>query len=254
MTSQAQATINFGNWVSIRTILAPTVLAAVCAGLAFLTPYLLVPAGIFLFVAGYFLYARYLFSPKGGNIQERIHSLVLENLTWDGKGKALDIGCGSAALTIDVARKFPSSNVVGTDYWGGNWEYSQRICQTNAELMQVVERVDFQKASASSLPFPDGEFDAVVSNLVFHEVKDTANKIDLIKEALRVLKKGGKFALQDLFYLRRLYGDPAELVKTIEKWGARKVELKSTKDVSFIPTALKLPFMVGTLGLISGER
>jgi ubiquinone/menaquinone biosynthesis C-methylase UbiE len=114
--------------------------------------------------------------------------------------------------------------------------------------------VTFQKASASSLPFPDEQFDAVVSNLVFHEVKDTSDKLGLIKEALRVLKKGGKFALQDLFYLERMFGKPEVLLRTIRSWGIRDVELIETSNSSFIPTALKLPFMVGTLGLIKGEK
>ena len=128
------------------------------------------------------------------------------------------------------------------------------MCRENPCLKQVEGRVDFQKASASSLPFTEGVFDAVVSNLVFHEVRDSPNKIELVKEALRVLKKGGKFALQDLFYIKRLYGEPYDLVKTIERWGVKTVEFKSTKDSPFIPAALKLPLMVGTLGLITGEK
>jgi ubiquinone/menaquinone biosynthesis C-methylase UbiE len=38
------------------------------------------------------------------------------------------------------------------------------------------------------LPFADEHFDAVVSNFVFHEVKDVKDKRAVIKEALRVLK------------------------------------------------------------------
>ena len=165
MSAEVQKAVNYGNWVSTRIILAPTIFAVVCFALAFLSLYLLIPAGMLSLTAGYFIYARYLFSSKGGNVQERLHSLVLESLAWDGKGKALDIGCGSAALTIDLALKFPLSSVVGTDYWGGSWEYSQKVCQTNACLKHVEGRVTFQKASASSLPFSDGQFDAVVGIL-----------------------------------------------------------------------------------------
>ena len=177
-----------------------------------------------------------------------------DHLDWDGNGRALDIGCGSAALAIEIARKFPLSKVVGTDYWGGNWEYSQKVCHENAEQQQVQDRVAFQKSSASSLPFADGEFDAVVSNLVFHEVKDTRDKLGLIKEVLRVLKKGGKFTVQDLFYIERMFGKSVDLLATIRSWGVLEVELIETRNSSFIPAALKLPFMVGTLGLIKGEK
>jgi SAM-dependent methyltransferase len=254
MSHRPEKAVNYGNWVSSRIIAAPAALAVVFAALSFLTLLLLIPAAIFLFVAAYFAYARRLFSPSGGNVQQQVRDLVLGNIGWDGNGKALDIGCGSAALAIGIAQRFPCSTVVGTDYWGGNWEYSQKACQENAAQQHVEDRVTFQNASASSLPFPDEEFDAVVSNLVFHEVKDTPDKLALIKEALRVLKKGGAFTFQDLFYIERMYGKPQDILWTIRSWGIRKVELIETRNSSFIPTALRLPFMVGTLGLIMGVK
>jgi SAM-dependent methyltransferase len=254
MSARHEEVANYGNWVSFRIILAPAVLALLFVASSLLTFWLLVPAAICLVIALYFVYARYLFSPKGGNVQEKVRNLILENLDWDGKGTALDIGCGSASLAIGIAQKFPCSTVVGTDYWGGNWEYSKKVCEENALLQKVEDRVSFQQASASSLPFRDEQFDAVVSNLVFHEVKDTPNKVDLIKEALRVLKNGGRFTLQDLFYIHRMYGTPEELCNAVKSWGVQKVQFVSTKSSSFIPAALQLPFMVGTLGLIKGKK
>jgi ubiquinone/menaquinone biosynthesis C-methylase UbiE len=254
MDAKQEKVTNYGNWVSTRIIAAPAVLAVILAASSLLTLFLLIPAVIFFLIAVYFAYARYLFSPRGGDVQEKVRNLILENLSWDGIGKALDIGCGSAALTIGIAQKFPCSKVVGTDYWGGNWEYSQKVCLENAEQQQVQHRVAFQKGSASTLPFADEEFDAVVSNLVFHEVKDTPDKLGLIKEALRVLKKGGKFTLQDLFYVERMFGKTEDLRATVRSWGVREVELIETRNSFFIPAALKLPFMVGTLGLLKGEK
>jgi ubiquinone/menaquinone biosynthesis C-methylase UbiE len=114
--------------------------------------------------------------------------------------------------------------------------------------------VVFQKASASKLPFDNGFFDAAVSNLCFHEVADAEDKREIIREALRVVKKGGKFAFQDLFYLKQFYGTPDELVATLKSWGITKIEFIETRNASFIPAALKLPFMVGRIGIISGEK
>lgn len=254
MAEKGKEVANYGNWVSSRIILAPAVFGLIFAAISFLSLYLLIPAGAFLLVAGYFAYTRRLFSPKGRNLQEKIRSLVLNHIEWTKSGTALDIGCGSGALTIGLAKKFSQLKVVGTDYWGGSWQYSQSLCLSNAQIENVEHRVSFQKASASALPFANQEFDIVVSNLVFHEVRDSSNKIDLIKEALRVLKKGGKFVFQDLFFIRHYYGKPEDLVQTIKDWGVGKAELIPTKDSTFIPLALKLPFMVGTLGLITGEK
>ncbi len=104
------------------------------------------------------------------------------------------------------------------------------------------------------MPFENNYFDAAVSNLVFHEVQDTKDKRDVIKEALRVVKKGGTFAFQDLFHEKRIYGDIEDLLETIRNWGVESVEFSSTKDSKFIPKALKLPFMVGTIGIIYGKK
>jgi ubiquinone/menaquinone biosynthesis C-methylase UbiE len=246
--------ISHGNWVSTRIILVPIVLTIIFSVLVLLSPYMLIPTGMSLLTLVYFIYARYLFSPRGRNIQAKVRSLVVDNLRWEGNGHALDIGCGSGALTIELAKRFASSVVVGADYWPLGWGYSEEICRQNAQLENVANRVSFVRATASALPFNDEEFDAVVSNLVFHEIRDTSNKVSLIKEALRVLKKGGKFSFQDLFGIKQYYGDSGELIDTLKKWGISKVEYIDTRQMPFIPTALKLPFMIGTLGLLTGEK
>ncbi len=209
---------------------------------------------LFWVVAAYFAYAQYLFSPSGGNVQNQIWETVISNLDWNGEGKALDIGCGNGALTMKVARRFPSAQVIGIDYWGGRWEYSKKVCEANAQAEGVSGRVVFEKASASKLPFSDGYFDAAVSNICFHEVTDAKDKREIIREALRVVKKGGNFSFQDLFLLKQAYGEVDKLVETIKSWGVARVEFVETNNAEFIPQALKLPFMVGRIGIIKGEK
>jgi ubiquinone/menaquinone biosynthesis C-methylase UbiE len=112
----------------------------------------------------------------------------------------------------------------------------------------------FQKASAVSLPFDDGYFDAAVSNFVFHEVGDAKDKREVIREALRVVRKGGTFAFQDEFLIKQFYGDPDDLIAIIKSWGINKVEFVQTRDANFIPRALRLPFLLGTMSIIAGQK
>jgi len=93
-----------------------------------------------------------------------------------------------------------------------------------------------------------------VSNLCFHEVADSKDKRGVIREALRVVKKDGKFAFQDLFLLKSMYGDVDDLVATIKSWGVSEVEFVETRNAPFIPAVLKLPFMVGRIGIIRGRK
>jgi SAM-dependent methyltransferase len=245
----------YGNWVSTKFIFVPGVLGLLFGGLAFLFSVFGVVAAIFLLCFLYFAYARYLFSPRGGNIQARMQDLVLDRMTgWDGIGKVLDIGCGNGPSTIQIAKRYPQAEAIGIDYWGKAWEYSKGACERNAEIEGVAGRVVFERASASSLPFDEGAFDVVISNLVFHDVGDVKDKRELIKEALRVVKKGGWFVFQDLFLWKLVYGEVDDLLETISSWGIETIEFVDTSNSEFIPTALKLPFMLGTVGILCGMK
>jgi SAM-dependent methyltransferase len=247
-------TPNYSNWVSSKFVYIPGIISLVFFGLMLIFPLLMIVAIFFGLIAIYFAYAYYRFSPAGGNIQARIQDLVLSNLDWDGNGKALDIGCGNAPLSINLAKKYPHAQIKGIDFWGEAWDYSKGVCEQNAGIEGVADRVTFQKASAAALPFEDESFDAAVSNLVFHEVSDAKDKREVIYEALRVVRRGGRFAFQDLFLWKQVYGETDDLIATIKSWGISKVEFIPTCDEAFIPAGLKLPFMVGTLGILYGDK
>ena len=95
---------DYGNWVPKRLIYGSFVI-----GLVFLVStlwflFLVIPAALFFLVAAFFVYARYKFSSAGGNVQNSIWELVLSHLDWNGKCKALDIGCGNGVLAIKLAQ------------------------------------------------------------------------------------------------------------------------------------------------------
>jgi len=246
--------VNYGNWVAKKFIYVPAFLAIVFWGLSFLSIFFLIGTFLFLIPAVYFIYAYRQFSPGGGNLQAKIWNLALKQLVWGGTGKLLDIGCGNGALSIEAAKNYPDAHIIGIDCWSGQWNYSKESCEKNAQLVSVSERTSFQKANAAKLPFTDGFFDVVVSNFVFHEVRDVKDKRAVIKEALRVLKKDGVFVFQDLFLWKKVYGETEELLATIQSWGIQEVKLVDTSRQSFIPRAMKLPFMVGQIGVIYGKK
>jgi SAM-dependent methyltransferase len=248
------AAANYGNWVSSKLVYGSALLSALFMGLSFLHPAFIIGMTPFLASLAYFMYARRAFSPHGRDIQAKLWELVLDRLNWNGDGRALDIGCGNGPLTIALAARHPKAHATGIDSWGKAWDYSKAVCGRNAEALGVAGRTDFQRASASALPFDDELFDAVVSNFVFHEVSDAKDKRELIKEALRVIKKGGHFAFQDLFLAEGLYGGIDDLLETIRGWGIAEVSFADTSVSDFIPRALKLPFMVGRIGIVFGTK
>ncbi|HWS29699.1 MAG TPA: class I SAM-dependent methyltransferase [Clostridia bacterium] len=255
----------YGNWVSNTLIrkfamlflpffISDTAMFVFVSGWIPLKVFLSLFAVFCLVCVWYFIRAKRLFAAEGGDVQNKVLDVLISHIVWNGKGQVLDIGCGSGALTVRLAKKYREAKITGIDYWGSGWDYHREQCEENAELEGVKDRIHFQRASASKLPFESESFDLVVSNLTFHEVKDVKSKLDVVKEALRVIKKGGRFVFQDLFLMKQYYGAPEELIAAVKAMGVGGVQLVNTSKASFIPRVLKLPFMIGTLGLIYGEK
>ena len=146
-------------------------------------------------------------------------------------GVGLDVGCGSGALAIACAKRNPNASFVGLDRWGKEYaSYNKPLCESNAKA-EGVKNVTFRRGDATKLDFPDEHFDAVVSNYVYHNIPGDRQAILL--ETLRVLKKGGVFALHDIFSKSK-YGDMQAFVQRLKDMGYEDVRLIDTTDGTFI--------------------
>jgi ubiquinone/menaquinone biosynthesis C-methylase UbiE len=147
-------------------------------------------------------------------------------------GKGLDVGCGSGALTIACARRNPEAEMVGLDRWGVEYaSFSRELCEQNAAA-EGVANTRFIKGDAVHLEFADETFDAVVSNYVYHNIMGK-NRQGLLLETLRVLKKGGTFAIHDSMPRVR-YGDMEGFVRRLKAEGYEDVRLLPTDDGLFM--------------------
>jgi ubiquinone/menaquinone biosynthesis C-methylase UbiE len=210
---------------------------------------------IALFIS--FLYPAclyYAFSPQGENIQEKVYNLIIETLGKNVGDTALDIGTGNGILAIKLAQRHPQVQVTAMDYWGKNWEYSRSVCEGNARLLGVSDRVRFMKGDAAALEFPDTGFDIVVSNLTFHEVSSVKEKRYVVKEALRVLKTGGRFAFVDYFMEERYYGETSEFRDFLRSLGLAQVEFQPLYEKLPISKFLRHPKAFGRVAILYGVK
>ena len=158
---------------------------------------------------------------------------VAEYVNLPEGGRCLDVGCGSGALAIAVAKRNPQATVTGIDRWGAEYaSFSKRLCEDNARAEGVAERIAFAQGDALKLDFPDGAFDAVTSNYVYHNIPGRDRQAILL-ETLRVLKKGGTFAIHDIFSKAK-YGDMQAFVKRLKDMGYENVELIPTDNGRFM--------------------
>lgn len=106
---------------------------------------------------------------KGG-MMEKVHQTILSSLDFDGHGSLLEVGCGSGALAVRAALTWPEAKITGLDYWGAMYNYSKALCEKNAASEGVGKQCGFVHGDANKLDFPDGSFDAVISNYVYHNI------------------------------------------------------------------------------------
>ena len=134
----------------------------------------------------------------GSNIREeflaagiRLNELMVEYGSIDATSKVLDVGCGNGNAAIWLARN-SGAHVTGVDLSG------VRVANAMESLKDVPELADklaFEKASATDLPFPEGTFTHFWSQATIYHVPD---KVKVLEEAYRVLQTGGMMIFDDL--------------------------------------------------------
>lgn len=257
---------NYGNWVPEKALYMLFGAAVVLGAIAVIVqvvlskPVITAAAGVLcvlaLIMAVYMLICHETFAFGKGNMMAGVHEHLVEHLDWNGEGRLLDIGCGAAALTVRCAKAFPKAQITAMDYWGAEWNYAKEQCEKNAQIEGVADRTSFQKGDAAKLDFPDESFDAAVSNFVFHEVRTAKDKRDVVREALRIVKKGGVFSFQDMFSQKALYGDMEQFVRELKAEGISEVHYIGNleKKLDFIPGFVTTPWMISGMGIIYGKK
>jgi ubiquinone/menaquinone biosynthesis C-methylase UbiE len=252
--------VEYGNWIRKKNLFILGLIALGAGALIFIPlgfVYRLTMTILFILTLISFLfplYAYVMFSQKGGKFQEKVYNLIIQSLGTNVKGGILDIGSGNGVLAVKLAQQHSEAEVLGMDYWGKNWEYSKSVCEKNARIANVQSRVRFQKGDAAALDFAAGTFDAATSNLTFHEVKSVADKREVVREALRVVKPGGAFAFVDYFFDEQYYGKASEFESYLKNLNLSQFEYKPLQGMIALPVLLKHPKILGKVGIIYGKK
>jgi ubiquinone/menaquinone biosynthesis C-methylase UbiE len=101
------------------------------------------------------------------------------------RGSALDVGCGTGALAARLAGA--GYEVVGLDPSEG----MLRVLEKRTSRVRAV------RGSGTSIPFPDGSFDLVLSVAVMHHIAAAADVRRTLAEMVRVTSPGGRVLVWD---------------------------------------------------------
>jgi SAM-dependent methyltransferase len=120
----------------------------------------------------------------------------------------LDLGSGGGIdVLLSAKRVGPTGNAYGLDMT----EDMLALAREN-QRQAGVENVEFLKGEIENIPLPDNSVDVVISNCV---INLSADKDRVLREAFRVLKPGGRFAVSDVVVRGEV---PDEVRKSMLLW------------------------------------
>jgi arsenite methyltransferase len=132
----------------------------------------------------------------------------------------LDLGSGGGIDVLLSARRVgPTGKAYGFDMT----DEMLALAEENKRKSGLTN-VEFLKGEIENIPLPDQSVDVIISNCVINLSSD---KDRVLKEAFRVLKPGGRFAISDVVVRGRV---PAEIKKSLELWAGCVAGALSEED------------------------
>jgi len=140
----------------------------------------------------------------------------------------LDLGSGGGIdVLLSAKRVGPTGKAYGLDMT------DEMLALARENQRQAgVENVEFLRGEIENIPLPDNSVDVIISNCV---INLSADKDRVLREAFRVLKPGGRFAVSDVV----VHGDvPAEVRHNVLLWvGCIAGALQDTEYISKLGAA-----------------
>jgi arsenite methyltransferase len=120
----------------------------------------------------------------------------------------LDLGSGGGIdVLLSAKRVGPAGKAYGLDMT----DEMLALAREN-QRKAGVENVEFLKGEIEHIPLPDNSVDVIISNCV---INLSTEKDRVLREAFRVLKPGGRFAVSDVVVRGEV---PAEVRRSMELW------------------------------------
>ena len=114
-------------------------------------------------------------------------TIRFDKLSLPDGARVLDLGCGEGRH-VHGLHMLTTAHAIGLDPDEGSLDIARERLH---DLPEGSGKAEFMKGSAYDLPFPDGDFDAVICSEVLEHLSDYARAI---QEIARVTKPGGVFA------------------------------------------------------------
>lgn len=180
---------------------------------------------------------------------------LLDQALIEADSRVLDVGCGTGTLTTLIKTRQPKAMVSGLD-----GDPAIIKLATNKAARAGLE-IRFDEGLSYDLPYPEDQFDIILSTLFFHHLTRD-NKTRTLAEVLRVLKPGGKLHICDwgrpsnpllrLTFLAVQCLDGFDTTRDHAK--GRLVEFIQSVGFSDVTVTGRLTTLLGTLDFITATK
>jgi ubiquinone/menaquinone biosynthesis C-methylase UbiE len=121
--------------------------------------------------------------------RERFDTFLEESVELPTEGRVLEVNCGTGASAIELAERMKGKgNVIGVD---SSLERIE-LARAKAQVKKVPD-IEFEQASATSLPFLSNDFDLVIGDV---SMMPASHAEAVLSEMLRVARPGGRVILK----------------------------------------------------------
>jgi ubiquinone/menaquinone biosynthesis C-methylase UbiE len=129
---------------------------------------------------------------------------LFSKLQLKGSEILLDLGCGRGLLLIEAAKRLPQGKAVGIDLWSQHdlSRNTRQSVEENARLEGMIERMQILDGDMKKLPLLDSSVDLVVARFSIHNIQTQEGRREAVKEAVRVLRSGGRIAIMDFQFTK----------------------------------------------------
>ena len=169
--------------------------------------------------------------------------------------RVLDLGCGTATLTLMIKQAHPDVEVTGLDGDPKALEIARGKIAKSGLPIRLDEGMVF------NLPYPDNSFDRVFSGLLFHHLT-REDKVRTLKEVHRVLVPGGELHVADwgkpsnplmrlAFFLVQLLDG---LKTTTDNVNGRLPEFFSQAGLQDVQETTRYATLFGTMALYQARK
>ena len=121
---------------------------------------------------------------------DRVRARLLDAANVRAGEQVLDLGCGTGAVSLLLAKRQPQARIVGLD------PDANALARAEQKARAAGAAIEWQKGYAGRAPYPAHSFDHVVSSLMIHHLT-SEEKQAAFRDVKRLLRPGGAFHLLD---------------------------------------------------------